>query len=188
MIIGSFRLAERGYLPLPEIWLKDSLDMMNKVYNSSRSPLRYCYMRTTETQLINSRGIKNLSALTVMNWAGNINEVCFPIFEYQEGGFIDAHRGRDVGYGRNDYVAVLMLTDYGKDFTGGEFYLNKKADASEDGKTVTNDHEVDRIYFKQPKGSLLIFNNNIHVHGTTPVRTGRANKTIRMTTSWRMQA
>lgn len=186
-IIDGFRLAENNMLSLEAIILNDSSDLMNKVYSSSRSPLRYCYLKSSSTQLINQKGIEKLNALTGWNWCGNINDDCFPIFEYQEGGFIEAHRGRDIGYGRNDYVAVLMLTEYGVDYTGGDFYLNKCAVASEDGKVITNDNVSDRMYFQLSRGDLLIFNNRIHVHATTPVQVGMSEKPFRMTTSWRME-
>ena len=135
-IIRQFKNAELNKLPKGDIGLADSTDQFNEVYNSSRSLLRYCYVKTKETQKINADGIKKLNEITNLNWSGNINDVCFPIFEYHENGYIKAHRGRNVGYGKNDYVAVLMLTQYGHDFLGGEFYLNKEANASADGKTV----------------------------------------------------
>ena len=185
-IIQQFKNAENNSLPKDFVGLNDSTDKFNEVYTSSRSPLRYCYVRSKESQKINSYGIDKLNKLTTFDWSGNINDVCFPIFSYHENGYIEAHRGRNVGFGANDYVAVLMLTDYGSDFLGGEFYLNKEAKASDDGKTIHDENIKSRIYFKQKKGSLLIFNNRIHVHGTTPVKKSDSGSAIRMTTSWRM--
>lgn len=78
-----------------------------------------------------------------------------------------------------------MLTEYNVDFSGGEFYLNKSAFASKDGKKIFDEDVKERTYFKQQKGSLLIFNNNIHVHGTTPVKKSLNGSSLRMTTSWR---
>lgn len=185
-IIRQFRKADAGVLAKGEVGLNDSKDEVNTVYSSGRSPLRYCYLKTNETQEVNLGGIIKLNELTGFDWNGNINDVCFPVFEYGLDGFIEGHRGRDVGYGDNDFVAVLMLTEYNKDFSGGEFYLNKEASASEDGKTIFNENIESRVYFKQTKGSLLIFNNKIHVHGTNPVKSSPLDLTIRMTTSWRM--
>lgn len=186
VIIQQFKNASSNKLPKSNIGLNDSTDQFNEVYNSSRSPLRYCYVQANESQKINYYGIEKLSEITTFDWSGNINDVCFPVFEYHENGYIEAHRGRNVGFGANDYVAVLMLTNYGSDFLGGEFYLNKEAKASDDGKTIYDENTNSRVYFKQGKGSLLIFNNRIHVHGTTPVKKSESGSTVRMTTSWRM--
>lgn len=185
-IIKQFKNAERGLLQKGSVALNDSKDEFNTVYSSGRSPLRYCYLKTAESQAINLSGIVKLKYLTGLDWSGNINDVCFPIFEYGLGGFIDGHRGRDVGFGSNDFVAVLMLTEYGIDFSGGEFYLNSDASASDDGKTIFNENLESRIHFKQKKGSLLIFNNRLHVHGTNPVKLASSGSATRMTTSWRM--
>ncbi|WP_428243261.1 hypothetical protein [Gynuella sp.] len=185
-IIRQFKNAEQGGLPKSSAGLNDSTDEFNEVYVSSRSPLRYCYVKTDRTQRISSNGIDQLNRLTGLDWSGNINDVCFPVFEYGEDGYIETHRGRNVGYGANDYVAVLMLTKYGSDFLGGDFYLNTDAKASEDGKVIYNENESSRVFIRQKKGSLLIFNNRIHVHGTTPVKKSDKGSSIRMTTSWRM--
>lgn len=185
-IIKQFRNAEEDVLQKGRTSLNDSEDEFNTVYISKRSPLRYCYLNTHESQEINLGGIIKLNSLTKLDWSGNINDVCFPVFEYKLNGFIDGHRGRNVGYGANDFVAVLMLTEYGEDFSGGEFYLNSDASASDDGKTVFNEKLESRIYFKQSKGSLLIFNNRLHVHGTNPVELSSSGSATRMTTSWRM--
>jgi hypothetical protein len=185
-IIKQFKNANEGILQKGSISLNDSNDEFNTIYTSGRSPLRYCYLKTPESQEINLGGMIKLNDLTRLDWSGNINDVCFPVFEYGLAGFIDGHRGRDVGYGANDFVAVLMLTEYGEDFSGGEFYLNRDASASNDGKTIFNENLESRVYFKQKKGSLLIFNNRLHVHGTNPVTLSPSGSTIRMTTSWRM--
>jgi len=184
-IIKKFKEAERVELEKSSAFLTDSNDEFNHVYTSSRSPLKYCYLKSERTQKINQDGINRLNLLTGLDWNGNINNVCFPVFKYGLHEFIEAHRGRNIGYGNNDFVAVLMLTEYDVDFSSGEFYLNKNAFASEDGKKIFNENIESRIYFQQKKGSLLIFNNNIHVHGTNPVKKTSNGSCLRMTTSWR---
>lgn len=185
-IIKQFKHADKNILQKGSIPLSDSNDEFNVVYTSGRSPLKYCYLKTLESQEINLGGMLKLNDLTGLDWSGNINDVCFPVFKYELDGYIDGHRGRDVGFGDNDFVAVLMLTEYDEDFSGGEFYLNSDASASSDGKTIFNENLESRIYFKQKKGSLLIFNNRLHVHGTNPVKLSPSGSSTRMTTSWRM--
>jgi len=185
VIIEEFNKAKKGELEKNSASLNDSNDNFNHVYTSSRSPLKYCYLKSDITQKINQNGIKKLNLLTELDWQGNINDICFPIFKYELNEFIEAHRGRNIGYGDNDFVAVLMLTEYDIDFSYGEFYLNKNAFASKDGKQIFDEDIESRIYFKQKKGSLLIFNNNIHVHGTNPVKESAKGSSLRMTTSWR---
>ena len=187
IIVNEYRKVGQNKLKQSSAGLNDSDDLVNKIYKSQRSPMQYCYLESDIAQELNFKGKLKLEKLTEMSWSGNINERVFPIFEYHEGGFIKAHRGRNVGYGKNDFVAVLMLTDYSIDFLGGEFYLNKNAEASEDGKKIYNEIESDRIYFKQKKGSLIIFNNPTHVHGTLPVKKSDIGKANRITTSWRME-
>lgn len=192
-IIDSFRECQDGALASTPIGLNDSTDSSNTVYQSTRSKLKYCYLSTTPTQEINRYGITRLKALTTMDWEGNINDHLLPLFAYEESGFIVGHRGRDIGFGRNDFVAVCMLTTLGRDFNGGRFYLNEHDDVSEDGKTVHNENVDNRMYFDLLQGELLIFHNNRFVHGTTPVKprsvsVGEKDRdTLRLTTSWRMQ-
>lgn len=187
-IVEEYRKVGQNKLLQFSLNLNDSDDLVNKIYKSYRSPMQYCYLESDVAQELNSKGKFKLEKLTGMSWSGNINERVFPIFEYFEGGFIKAHRGRNVGYGENDFVAVLMLFDYSKDYLGGEFYLNKNAEASEDGKKIFNEVKSDRLYFKQAKGSLIIFNNPVHVHGTLPVKESELGRSNRITTSWRMEA
>lgn len=188
VVIQQFKKAQNSELRRSRVGLNDSTDEFNRVYQSNRSPLRYCYLRTQVTQDINRTGKEILETLTGMNWGGNINEVCFPVFDYRLDGYIERHRGRNVGFGRNDFVAVLMLTQYGEDFSGGEFFLNKNAKASPDGKTVYYEDETARQYYTQTKGSVLVFDNRIHVHGTLPTRESANRRCVRMTTSWRMES
>ncbi len=119
-IIRQFKNAENGVLQKGGVSLNDSEDEFNTVYVSGRSPLRYCYLKTSKSQKINLDGVMKLNNLTALDWRGNINDTCFPVFQYGLNDFIDGHRGRDVGFGANDFVAVLMLTEYGEDFNGGE--------------------------------------------------------------------
>lgn len=173
-------------LPEQEIGLADSDDKGNTVYKSTRSPgVSYAYLMTPEVMGVNRRVAYRLKQVTGHSWLTGLNRTCLPHFGYDEGAFIKAHRGRDIGYGANDLVAVAMITTPGVDFTGGEFYLNPEAKASDDGKTVWNDKPEDRILFPLEAGQVIIFNNNRFVHGTLPVRPG-TDGSFRLTTSWRI--
>lgn len=187
-LIAEYQKAKIGLFPSNKMNLNDSEDLSNTAYVSNRSPLSYCYLSTDNALKISKDGILRLEALTKLNWSGNINEKCFPIFEYGEGGYIERHRGRDVGYGRNDFVAVTMLTKPGQDFSAGRFFLNKDATASPCGKKIEYENPESRIYVDIQQGDLLIFDNRLHVHGTEPAIKGKADKVCRMTTSWRMES
>lgn len=158
------------------------------MYDSTRSPgVRYCYLSTREVDKVNQSVAEKLGDTTGDNWLRGINTKCLPLFSYGEGAHIKAHRGRDIGYGSNDLVAVAMLTEPRESFAGGEFYLNPKAEASSDGKTVWNDNEEDRVLFPLERGSVLIFRNPEFVHATLPVRPGRVG-CHRATVSWRISS
>lgn len=181
-ILAELNKARFGHLPQKLLGLNDSTDQTNLVYNSVRSPgVQYCYLASKAIQKINKLGANRLKNYTAHNWTHGINKVCLPLFSYKKGAFIKAHRGRDIGFGSNDLVAVAMITQYGKDFEGGQFYLNPKASASLDGKNVQNDHEEDRMYFNLSQGSVIIFENPKMVHGTLPTTMGN-----RVTVSWRI--
>lgn len=115
-----------------------------------------------------------------MKWFKNINSYCLPIFEYVGSGFIKGHRGRNIGFGENVFVAVGMFTKPGIDFSGGRFYLNKNADVSKDGKDVYRENIATREYFNIPQGSVILFDNRLHIHGT------ELSKGHRVTASWRI--
>ncbi|ENW07311.1 hypothetical protein [Acinetobacter beijerinckii] len=187
LLVSEFYKAEKGYLDTGAMGLNDSSDRYNIVYESNRSPLSYCYLSTEESMQISKEGIKKLEQITGLIWSGNINEKYFPIFKYGLGGYIERHRGRDVGYGRNDYVAVTMLTKPNNDFSQGKFFLNKDAIASTCGKIIEYENPEGRIYVDIQQGDLLIFDNRIHVHGTEPAQKGSAENVCRMTTSWRTE-
>lgn len=169
--------------------LIDSTDVSNRLYSSRRSPgLQYAYLESVYTQAIGRRVATALQKRTQLNWWDGINKYFLPVFSYKDKAFIKAHRGRDIGYGVNNYVAVGMLTNPGIDFNGGEFYLNPHAKASPDGKTVWNDKIKDRIFFRLQRGEILIFNNQRFVHGTTPVSDTDFKSAHRLTCSWRTSA
>lgn len=186
-IITDYGHAKLGTLETGSMKLNDSNDLYNTVYKSTRSPLSYCYLTTEKALEISKKGIQQLSYITGFDWSGNINEKCFPIFHYDLGQYIERHRGRNVGYGRNDYVAVTMLTKPEKDFSSGKFFLNKSASASPCGKFIEYEKKEDRVYIDIQQGDLLIFDNRIHVHGTEPVEKGLLSEVCRMTTSWRTE-
>lgn len=186
IIRSTARLAESSHLPTASARLADSEDITNNLYTSSRSPgLRYAYLDSIRTQAINRRVAEALQRRTGLDWWTGINREFLPIFTYGNGGHIKAHRGRDIGYGPNNFVAVGMLTSPGIDYQGGEFYLNPVTGASPDGKTVWNDFHPDRIYFKLQRGEVLVFDNRKFVHGTTPVQASFQGNACRLTCSWR---
>ena len=160
-------------------------DRTNTLYSSERSPLNYCYLDTPKVKEFNLRMQGVLNLITGWNWRGNIQRRCLPIFEYEEGGYIKGHRGRDFGFGKNDWVAIGSITSQNEDYLGGSFYVNEHAEASEDGKTIYNEDESKRSFFEFKRGSLFIFNNNKLIHGTLPVE--KILKENRITCSWRIE-
>jgi len=165
--------------------LNDSTNQCNILYNSIRSPMSYGYLKTEQSDNLSQVVMNRLKDLTLFSWSNNINSVCQPIFIYSKGQFIKEHRGRNVGYGSNDYVAVVMISQPELDFTAGQFFLNRFGEASEDGKTIFNEDKSKRQFFNIKQGDALIFNNNLFIHGTTPVETGEKINPLRITTSWR---
>jgi len=186
-VIGDLDLAANGKLPRHPLGLNDSEDECNVRYRSKRSPnLHYCYLKTNWAKSFNEFILSMLSQRTELDWRGGINDHCLPLFDYGNNGYIKTHRGRDIGYGSNDLVAVAMLTEPGRDFDGGQFFTNSedRSEVSEDGKTVVDD-EATRTYFDIPHGGLILFDNRRLIHGTTPVRPGVHNAR-RVTASWRL--
>lgn len=185
MVILAMNHARANRYDSKPMNINDSDDKTNVVYESSRSPFVYCYLDTATIRQFNEKVQGELNKITGWNWRDNIQRHCLPVFEYQEGGYINGHRGRDFGFGKNDWVAVGAITSQGEDYIGGSFYLNKEGEASEDGKTVISEDESKRSYFEFQRGSLLLFNNNKHVHGTIPVEKVLRNN--RITCSWRIE-
>lgn len=168
-----YETACQGFLPQPPL-LKlndDTGDVCNKRYASTRSPgLAYAFVRAPVVLTITGKLHGRLAGLTGIPWPLSMGQDCLTYFEYGEGAAIKAHRGRDMGWGANRYVGVGMVTDPSQDYAGGEFYLNPKAGASENGKTVWNDEPEDRIVIQIPYRAVLVFDNARFVHGTLPVR------------------
>lgn len=185
-LIDALDDAKHGRLTPNSLNLNDSDDMCNIVYQSKRSPnLNYCYLRTKRVMEVSEFVIRSLRELTGIEWKSNINEVCLPVFEYLLGGFIKPHRGRDMGFGSNDIIAVMMLSTPADDFRGGRIFLNEFGEVSLDGKTVFKEEMNFRTYFDISQGSILLFNNNMHIHGTEPISDG-IKITRRITASWRI--
>ena len=184
ILANAWKAKEEGLAKFP-MNLNDSDDVGNQFYRSKRSPnMNYCYLKTKEIMEISRKIAYFLSEITGHDWFSNINEHCLPIFEYEENGCITPHRGRDIGYGANTLVAVLMLTKPGVDFNEGRFFLNTNATASEDGKEVY-EYLSSRRYFDLDKGSIIIFDNEKCIHGTEPVK--MADRAYRVTVSWRIE-
>ena len=184
-VLAAAEAAAAKTLPTIPAGLRDSEDKLNTIYDSRRSPgVQYAYLVEDQTNAVNRRVAEHLTQQFDINFLSGINGHCLPLFSYGEGATIKAHRGRDIGYGANDLVAVAMLTRPGTDYLGGQFYLNRHALASPDGKTVWRDFESDRQYFQLGQGDVLVFANNYFVHGTTPTSKvdGRCH---RATCSWR---
>ncbi len=162
--------------------LPNDTDLGNIIYESKRSKgLSYKYIIGFNDKVIKDR----LKDALNLDFSDSITKKCLPVFYYTEGGYIKAHRGTKKELGINEYqeyVAMLQLTQRGVDYEGGRFYLNDKATASEDGKTVYNDKEEDRFYPMLDKGDLIIFHNPSLVHAVTPVE---GENSFRATCSWR---
>lgn len=146
-------------------------DEGNRTYKSSRSNLWYKYLTGIHTEDLK----KKLKNLTGKDFNNSINSQCLPVVKYGKGGFMKAHR--DIKKASNleeyqEWVGVAMLSEQGKDFTGGRFYLNDFALVSKDGKEVVDDFEMDREYIKMEKGDLLLFHNPSFVHGVSEVLSG----------------
>lgn len=185
LIMEKIELMRTSKLDKEPLNLNDSEDQCNVLYESKRSPMTYGYLKTNETDELSIQTMGKLKGLTSFSWDGNINSYCQPVFIYYQGQFIKEHRGRNVGYGNNDFVAVVMITKPQFNFKKGQFFLNKFGEASEDGKTIYNEDLSKRQYFDIQQGDALIFNNNLFIHGTTPVEKGESTITFRITTSWR---
>lgn len=159
-------------------------DFTNTIYESKRSPnLRYNYLDCTESNELRSRIVPVLEDMLMVQFGGSINDIALPVFEYVEGGEILAHRGVQKEGDTKRYqpfVCVIQLTQRGVDFDGGRFYVNSKATASEDGKTVYNDNIEDRIYPMLNKGDACLIHNPSLVHGVDVVTRG-----VRLTCSFR---
>ena len=185
-ILKAMELAERGLLRTSSANLNDSTDQTNVLYNSARSPgVQYLYLESHLIQKqINTRIRKLLERRTGINWQEGINDRLLPLFKYKAGAYIRPHRGRNIGYGPNNYVAVANLTTPHIDYKQGLFYLNPEATASKDGKTVYNDKPGSRMNFQLQAGEIIVFDNQRFVHGTTPTEPIN-NKCIRITCSWR---
>jgi len=188
LILSNLRVAGDGHLPPFDMGLNDSEDKGNVVHTSKRSPgLKFCYLNTPRVMRFSRSVSSKLGKLTGLNWSGNINAKCLPFFMYDRGVSILPHRGRDIGFGNNDLVAVGMISEPGIDFSSGRFFLNRNADVSDDGKVVTNEEKGTRQYFDIRQGDVLIFNNRIHIHGTEETDAGTRSPTQRVTCSWRLE-
>ncbi len=171
-------------LPFPE----EKNNMTNTVYKSNRSKgLQYNFVENPITRLDINAIKKHLKNLVNVDFNGDINNHCLPVFRYTDGGVIKAHRDIDktseeVKY--QDLVAVIMLTQRNEDFDHGRFYINAKAKCSVDGKTVTGDRKEDRFYPMLNKGDLFIFDNKKFIHGVEATETS-GDQTGRFTCSFR---
>jgi len=165
-----------------DLSLSDGDDKGDVLYHSTRSKnLSYKYLTSFDDRDISNR----LLDATGLDFKDSINAKCLPVFAYGSDGEIKAHRGVKKESNTNDYqeyVAVLQLTQRGEDFDGGRLYLNAKAEASRDGKTVWNDYPEDRFYPMLNKGDVIIFHNPTLVHGVDVVK---GESAFRATCSWR---
>lgn len=180
-----------------DVGLQDK-DMTNFVYHSRRSNLRYVYLRSPLTLLLNWFIMQYLGRKMKHSFRGGINEHAAPIFIYEgESSECKAHRDRDMINSDNGipkYVAVLSLVD---DCEGGEIFVNEGPEVhymgpmpdelfmpegfiiSRDGKYCIENH-YRRRYYKLKKGDLIVFNNQTSVHGVTALASG-----LRITTGFR---
>jgi len=177
-----FRAAKKSF----DLDLPGDDDLGNVLYKSSRSKgLQYQYLHPMfgldiQTELKRKTGI---------DFSKSINFKCLPTFRYSPmQGEIKAHRDTDrtlldkICYPK--YVAVLMLTQRGRQFLEGNLYINEKAKVSLDGKTVANDHPEDRIMLNLNQGDIAVFDNSIYIHGVTACKP-TFSSVGRMTCGWR---
>jgi hypothetical protein len=185
LLVDSYK----SELPSFKINLKDGGDLGNVEYSSTRSNnLRYKYTKSDHTISISNYAIDKLEGIFNVSFKGSINDVCLPMFGYGLGGNIKAHRGVQKERNNSKYqtfVAVCQLTQRGVDFDGGRFYINSRASASPDGKTVYGDNETDRIYPMLNKGDVCVIYNPILVHGVDVVEQSKSGSAFRLTCSWR---
>ena len=183
-----YMLASRGILNKTLLPLLDGDDVTNCVYHSKRSKnLKYCYLKSKKTDFSQAIIINKLKHLFPrLDFYNSINQHCLPIFAYGNGAEIKAHRGVEKTEDLKmyqEYVCVVLLHQPNVDFAGGRFYINPKAEASSDGKTVWNDNPEDRLYPNLKKGGAVIFHNPSLVHGVQGVTDGfRATVSVRSNT------
>lgn len=173
----------------PELMpIDDHNNKTNTLYNSTRSHnLQYVYFSGLASKDYNKRIQELLFETTGLHFGGAINNLCTPLFKYNNLGVIKPHRDVDKTLFTPRYpnfIALTMLTQRGVDFEGGRFYINYKAEVSDDGKTVTNDLPKDRYYPNLNKGDVFIFDNTCTVHGVEktivkPHQKGRYTASIR---------
>lgn len=168
--------------------INDKNNKSNIRYTSTRSRgLEYCYLDTIFSSIIMNELSNKLLNKTEIRFDGHINNICMPVFKYNDGGIIKAHRDVDKTkkqFVYPNYIAVVMLSQRGVDFNEGRLYINDKATVSEDGKEVSNDNESDRYYPNLNKGDIFIFDNTKYIHGVTETIVNK-NQIGRFTTSIR---
>ena len=180
-----YMLASRGISNNEPLPLLDGSDVTNFVYRSNRSKnLQYAYLKGKMVSHIQNKFSHSLKLLFPnLVFENSINKYCLPIFTYGQGSEIKAHRGVEKTEDLKryqEYVCVILLHQPNVDFTGGRFYINPKAEASSDGKTVWNDYPEDRTYPKINKGDAVIFHNPSLVHRVEKVHDGfRATVSVR---------
>ena len=185
LIISEFENAKNGNLTPSEINLNDSDDKANVVYQSRRSQMQYCYLKSEPALKIGSRASQRLTKCIGISWGKNIDATVLPIFEYSENGFIKEHRDRDIGFGANNYICPVLLTTPEEDFLRGRFFLNEHASVSKNGKEVFGEDTNKRIYFEQEFGSGIVFDNQRFIHGTEPISRTKTGRAKRITVSFR---
>jgi len=158
-------------IPQPMPLNDNSEDMLNVIYSSTRSSLTYQYLSLSHRLgNINQSILDTLEGILCIPFNSPTNQICMPMFVYSEGGFMKPHKDVEkVGKFRvQNYVAMIMLTQRGVDFSGGKFFVNFDATSSKDGKEVV-ENESARYYPDLNKGDLFLWDNRSSVHGCTPV-------------------
>ena len=162
----------------------DSEDMLNVKYKSSRSNLEYIYLELSrDIGIINSECLERLEATMQVDFNSPMASLALPVFMYGEGGMIKGHRDSEKSgeyRGFQTYVAMVMLSQRGEHFDGGEFWMNFNSLSSDDGKRV--EEKGERIYPLLDQGDLVIWDNLNSVHGCEMVRGKNA---YRATCGWR---
>jgi|GEM_PF-7081760 len=157
-----------------DIGLPDG-DGTNFKYTSSRSKIKYLYLRTPLAMMTNYFLMRYLKRQTGIDFRSSINTKCLPLNFYNSGDSILIHRDRNMHTGEPiKYVLIITLKQEGSAL----FKLYSNVDVSNSGKTVDiEDAKIDAIRTKQ--GTALWFDNTDTAHDLTVIDGERISLTYR---------
>lgn len=175
--------ANTGNLPVRELnrykWRNT-----NTLYSSRRHDASVCFLESPRvTELCRSASTAIAAATSQTGWS--VQGDVLPVFSYQEGGQMAAHRDVNLT-SLVDYCAVVILSKRGVDFDGGALYINGSVqDVDEHGQCMSPEVLTKRQYFDDlDQGDIVVFRNSQCIHGVerVHVKSGRG----RITTSFRI--